>query len=138
MVSTTIKYRFTLIVSWGGVEMIPAVFEWEILLYEIVQVVVAFIAVLLALKWKKTEFLAGLSFLFIYAILDMVDVFFFTITQGVYLDVAQFGFILLAIIFFIIGMYHSWSHQGVSYQRPPETREKSSSRNPIFSLLRKI
>jgi len=80
------------------------------MLYEIIQVLVAFIAVVLAVKWKKTEFLAGLSFLFIYAFLDMIDVYFFTITQGVYLDVAQFGFILLASIFFIIGMHNSLSH----------------------------
>ncbi len=118
--------------------MIPAVFVWEIIFYEIIQVLVAFVAVVLALKWNKIEFLAGLTFLFLYAILDMVDMFFFTITQGVNLDVARFGFILLAIIFFIIGMHHSWSPKIVSSQRKPETVDKSPSRSSIFSMLKKI
>jgi len=38
----------------GGVfEMVPIVFEWVIMLYEIIQVLVAFIAVILALNWEK-------------------------------------------------------------------------------------
>jgi hypothetical protein len=127
-----------LIVPSGVLKIIPEIFEWEIILYEIIQVSVAFIAVVLALKWKKSEFLAGLSFLLIYTIIDMVDVFFSTITQVAFLNVASFGFILLSIIFFIIGMHPSW-HPGTGpTQRERETRDKSSSAGSIFSIIRKI
>lgn len=118
--------------------MIPAVFEYEILLFEIIQVIVAFIAVVLALKWKKSEFVAGLSFLLIYTILDLIDVFFFTITEGVYLDVAQFGFILLSILFFIIGMHNSWHGKPALSQEGPGRREKPSGSCSFFSTIRKI
>jgi len=118
--------------------MVPVVFEWEIILYEVIQVLVAFAAVVLAFTWKKSEFLAGLSFLLIYAILDLVDVSFSTTMQGVYMDTAQFGFILLSIICFIIGMHHSWALAGVSSHSQPETKDKSSGSTSIFSVLRKI
>jgi cellulose synthase/poly-beta-1,6-N-acetylglucosamine synthase-like glycosyltransferase len=137
-VPPTIKYSVMLIVPLGVFEMIPEIFEWEIILYEIIQVSVAFIAVVLALKWKKSEFLAGLFFLLIYAIIDMVDVFFSTITQVAFLNVASFGFILLSIIFFIIGMHHSWHPGTEPTNRKRETKAKSSSDNSIFSIIRKI
>jgi hypothetical protein len=118
--------------------MIPAVFKGGIIIYEIIQVVVAFIAVFLAVKWKKSDFLAGLCFLLFYAIFEMVDMSLFTITQVVYIDIAQFGFILLSIIFFIIGMHHSWPLKAVSPHREQKNEDKSSNSDSIFSILRKM
>ncbi|MEI6293304.1 MAG: hypothetical protein WCP36_06455 [Methanomicrobiales archaeon] len=118
--------------------MVPIVFEWEIILYEVIQVLVAFAAVVLAFTWKRSEFLAGLSFLLIYTILDLVDVSLSATMEGVYMDTAQFGFVLLSIICFIIGMHHSWALAEVSSHSQPETKDKSSCSTSIFSMLRKI
>jgi hypothetical protein len=136
--STTIKYRFTLMCYVEVLDMEPAVFEGGIIIYEIIQVFVAFVAVFLAVKWKKSEFLAGLCFLLFYTIFEMVDVSLFTITQVVYIDIAQFGFILLSIIFFIIGMHHSWPIKAVSPQREQKNENKSSNSDSIFSILRNM
>ena len=110
------------------------------MLYGLLQVLVACIAVILAVKWKKYEFLAGLFFLLLYTIVEIIDEFFFTILNGVYLDVAQFGFILLAIIFFIIGMHPTWAPRLVSGMtgrktecKPPKPPRKES----VLSILRK-
>jgi hypothetical protein len=102
--------------------MALSVLNWGFLLYEMIQVVVAFIAVMLAIRWKKHDFLPGLSLLLLYAVLDAIDVFIFSIISGVYLDVAQFGIILLAIIFFIIGMNPSWVHERASKWKHPWTQ----------------
>ncbi|MDD1670348.1 MAG: hypothetical protein LUQ67_03405 [Methanomicrobiales archaeon] len=118
--------------------MISALVESGIVFYEFFQVLVAFIAIVLAVTWKKYEFLAGLSFLFLYAIVEMIDVFVFTIAHIMYLDVAQFGFILLAIIFFIIGMHPSWSPKLVSGMRERDTVPKSSRNESLISILRKL
>lgn len=118
--------------------MISPVVTWGILIYELLQVVVAFIAVVLALHWEKLEFLAGLFFLLIYTILDLVDIFFFSIVHGVYLDVAQFGFILLAIVFFIFGMSPYWRSPGPSGGQKGEPEGAASGDIPIFSYLKKI
>jgi hypothetical protein len=122
----------------GSLKVVPVVFEWEIILYEVIQVFVAFIAVVLAFKWRRSEFLAGLSFLLIYAILDLVDVVFSMTAQGIYMDTAQFGFVLLSIIFFIIGMHHSWSFESESPGRKQEIKDKASCGPSIISVLRKI
>jgi len=119
--------------------MIPAVVESAVIIYEIIQLLVAFIAVVLAVKWKRTEFVAGLTFLFIYAIIDLVDVYYFIIMQVMYVDVAQFGFILLAIIFFIIGMHPSWSRMlkfGAKNNTKPQ--DKTRENYSILSDLRKL
>ena len=118
--------------------MIPALLESGIIIYGLIQVIVAFVAVVLAVKWNKYEFLAGLSFLLVYTIVEMIDVFFFTIAQGVYIDVAQFGFILLAIIFFITGMHPSWSHMLVSGKKNAVTGKKSQKSDSILTHLRKL
>jgi hypothetical protein len=118
--------------------LIPPVIISGILLYEIIQVTVAFIAVVLALRWEKLEFLAGLIFLLIYAVLEMVDIFLFSIAQGIYLDVAQFGFILLAIIFFIFGMSPYWKTAGVAGTKQKEPGNISSGAPSILSILKKI
>jgi hypothetical protein len=118
--------------------MISALLESGIIFYEFFQVLVAFIAIVLAVKWKKYEFLAGVSFLFLYAIVETIDMFFFTIVHVVYLDVAQFGFILLALIFFIIGMHPTWSPKLVSGMRERNTEHKSSRNESLISVLRKL
>jgi hypothetical protein len=114
--------------------MVTPVLDWSIMLYETIQVIVAFIAILLAVKWKRGGLIAGLFFIFLYTILDAVDMFFFTIMQGVYLDVAQFGFILLAIIFFIIGMNPAWEYRW----RMEKSGKKAPVKSSILSDLRKV
>jgi len=118
--------------------MATALVESGIVLYELVQVLVAFIAIVLAVKWKKYEFLAGLSFLALYAIVEMIDVFLFTMVHVVYLDIAQFGFILLAIIFFIIGMHPSWSLRLVSGTKKQNMESTSSRPQSLISVLRRL
>lgn len=119
--------------------MIQPLIESGIIIYETVQLIVAFIAVVLAIKWKKTEFLAGLAFLLIYAIIDLFDAYYFIIMQGVYVDVAQFGFILLAIFFFIVGMHPTWS-QGLKFSgnNTIKTLDKPRENKSILSDLRKL
>jgi hypothetical protein len=80
--------------------MLPALFESGMILYGIIQIIIACIAVILAVKWNKFEFLAGLICLLLYAIIEEVTTVFFTIHLGLYIDIAQFGFIMLAIVFF--------------------------------------
>ena len=119
--------------------MIPAAIESGILLYEAIQVIVAFIALVLARKWHKSEFLGGLSFLFIYTILDLVDALYSVIMPGVFIEVAQFGFILLAIVFFIIGMHPSWSHRLIAADKKLEIVNKPRNGDTtVFNHLRKI
>ena len=89
--------------------MASSLVESGIMVYESVQVLVAFLAIVLALRWRKFEFLIGLSWLGLYAIVEAIDAFLFTVAHVAYIDVAQFGFILLAIIFLIVGMHPSWS-----------------------------
>ena len=84
--------------------MPPVVVEVGIVLYEYIIILVACTAVVLAILWKRNEFLAGLFFLLLYTILDAVTIVFSTILQKSVIDASQFGFILLALISFIIGM----------------------------------
>jgi hypothetical protein len=118
--------------------MISGLLESGIIFYEVIQVLVAFSAIVLAVKWKKYEFLAGISFLFLYTIVEMIDAFFFTIVHVMYLDVAQFGFILLAIIFFIIGMHHTWSPSLGAGMRERNTVPKSPRNESLISILRRL
>lgn len=118
--------------------MIPATIQSGILIYEVIQVTVAFMAVALALKWKKTELIAGLSCILIYAILESFDIFLFTINQGIFFDVAQFGFILLALVFFIIGMNPAWAHKEVPETKHPKEKDLSSGSRSVFFHLRKF
>jgi hypothetical protein len=118
--------------------MIPTLLASGIILYGIIQLIASLIAVILAVKWNKSEFLAGLCFLLLYAIANMIDVFFFTILHGVYLDVAQFGFILFAIIFFILGMHPAWAPKLGLGIRPRNTNNKSSHPESLISILKKI
>ena len=118
--------------------MISALIESGIILYGFFQVTVAFTAVVLSVKWNKYEFLAGLSFLLIYTIVYLVDTFVFTIVYGVFLDVAQFGFILLAIVFFIIGMHPSYAPKLVSGMKERNTNFKHSRDESLISILKKF
>ena len=118
--------------------MIPTLLASGIILYEIIQLIAALIAVFLAAKWNKYGFLPGLFFLLLYTIFSMIDVLFFTILQGVFLDVAQFGFILLAIIFFIIGMHPTLAPKLLSGTRRRNTEKKSSNSESLISILKKV
>jgi hypothetical protein len=117
--------------------MLPALFQYGMILYGIIQVMIACIAVILAVKWEKFEFLAGLICLLLYAIIEVVTTFFFTINQGLYIDIAQFGFIMLAIVFFIIGMHPSWAPRMVSGMGVKSPEKKPARPESVISLLRK-
>jgi len=72
--------------------------------FESISVIVAFSAVALAVTWKKNEFLAGLFFLLLWSILNAVDITLSTVLDIQLINASQFGFILLALVSFIIGM----------------------------------
>jgi hypothetical protein len=55
-----------------------------------------------------------------------------------FLDVAQFGFILGAIIFFILGMHPTWAPKLGSGMRQRNTEKKSSNSESLISLVKKI
>ena len=84
--------------------MTPLSLDIGIFFFEYLKVLVAFLAVVLAVRWKKTEFLAGLFFLLLWCVLDAVYVTFLTFTTASFVNASEFGFILLAIISFILGM----------------------------------
>jgi hypothetical protein len=118
--------------------MIPAFLASGMVLYGIIQLIVALLAVYLAVKWNKHEFLPGLFFLFLYAFVEVVDLFFFTILEGMFVDVAQFGFILLAIIFFIVGMHPAWAQKLVLTRKGQNPEKKTSSTESAISILKKF
>ena len=135
----TIKYTGTLtLLLKVDVEMIPTLLASGLIIYGFFQVTIAFTAVVLSVKWNKYEFLAGLSFLLIYSIVYLVDTFFFTIVNGVFFDVAQFGFILLAIIFFIIGMHPTWAPKLASGMRERHTGHNSPRDESLISILKRV
>ncbi len=117
--------------------MNPTFFEWAIFSYDIVQVIVAFVAVVLAVRWEKIGFIPGLSMLFLYTVLEAADVWLFA--QGIPLDIAQFGFILLALIFFIIGMNPAWSRRfGLKKNSEERGRGSNNKDDSVLSVLRKL
>jgi hypothetical protein len=118
--------------------MLSGFFESGIIIYGFFQVLVALTAVVLSVKWNKIEFLAGLSFLLLYAIVNVIDEFVFTVVHGVFLDVAQFGFILIAIVFFIIGMHPSYAPKLISGMRVGNTERKNSDNESLISFLKKF
>ena len=89
------------------------------------------------MKWNKYEFFPGLSFLFIYAIVNTIDAFVFTYVHGVFLDVAQFGLILIAIVFFIIGMHPTYAPKLVSGLRKRDN-EYAPHDESLISILKKF
>jgi len=117
--------------------MFSTLVETGIILYNFFQVVVAFTAVVLSVKWHKYEFFPGLSFLLIYAIVNTIDVFFFTFVHGMFLDVAQFGFILIAIAFFIIGMHPTYAPKLVTGLRKRDN-EYVPHDESLISILKKF
>jgi hypothetical protein len=80
---------------------IPAL---ALVLFEYLNVLVAFCAVVLAVQWKKNEFFAGLFFLLLYTIIDAIELSLAAIFDVTMIDASQFGFVLLAIVGFILGM----------------------------------
>ena len=121
-----------------GIDLIPTLLASGIILYGIIQLIVALLAVVLAVKWNKLEFLPGLCFLLLYAIIEVIDLFFFTIVNSIFMDVAQFGFILIAIVFFIVGMHPSWSQKLVSGKKESNTRPAPPRNESVISLVKKI
>ena len=75
-----------------------------VLLFEYLRLIVASAAVVLAIKWKRTDFIAGLFFLLLWSILDAIYLTFTVLLDRSIIDFSQFGFILLALVSFIIGM----------------------------------
>jgi len=118
--------------------MISALVQSGIFIYGFFQVIIACTAVVLSVKWKKYEFLAGLTFLLIYAIVDLVETFVFTSEYGLFFDVAQFGFILLAIVFFIIGMHPTYAPKMVSEIKEKNIVPKGSPDESLISVLKKF
>ncbi len=118
--------------------MIPALLASGIILYGIIQLIAALIAVFLAVKWNKFEFLPGLFFLLLYAIIEVTDLFFFTIVKSIFIDVAQFGFILIAIVFFIIGMHPTYAKKMGQRKTDQSNPDSSSSGESAISILKKF
>ncbi len=118
--------------------MIPTFLASGMIVYGIIQVIVAIIAVFLAVKWNKCEFLPGLCFLLLYAIIEVIDLFFFTILNSIFIDVAQFGFILCAIISFIFGMHPSWTHKFSLCRVEQSPDQETSQKKSIISIVKKI
>ena len=65
---------------------------------------VAFGALVLAVQWKKSEFFAGLFFLLLYTIINALELSLSAVFHVSLINTAQYGFILLALIGFILGM----------------------------------
>ena len=118
--------------------MIPFLLASGFMLYGLIQLGIAFIAVLLAIKWDKFEFLPGLAFLLLYTVIEAIDLFFFTIENRIFIDVAQFGFILLAIIFFIIGMHPAYAPKMVSTIGKRKNESAPPGNESVISILKKF
>jgi hypothetical protein len=118
--------------------MIPVLLASGFMVYGFIQSVIAGIALIFALQWNKFEFLPGLVFLFLYAVIEAVDLFFFAITNSVFIDVAQFGFILLSIIFFIIGMHPVYAPKLVSVMHKENIRDGPDRNESVMTLLKKF
>jgi hypothetical protein len=120
------------------IEMISALLQSGMFIYGFFQVIIAFTAVVFSVKWKRFEFLAGLTFLLIYTIVDLIETFIFAIEFGMFFDVAQFGFILLALVFFIIGMHPAYGPKMVSGMKARNIEQKSSRDESLISVLKKL
>ena len=118
--------------------MIPTLLASGMVLYGIIQFIVALFAVVLAVKWNKPEFLPGLLFLFLYALIEVIDLYAIAIVHNIYFDVAQFGFILVAIIFLIIGMHPSWSQKMMFTSKSTDSKQTNSQDESVISILRKM
>jgi hypothetical protein len=117
--------------------MIPTILASGMIVYDIIQIIIAIIAVYLAVKWNKNEFLTGLCFLLLYAVIEGIDLVFFTLVNSIYIDIAQFGFILLAIISFIIGMHPSLALKLPFMKNDKSFLHKSSQKKSLISLVKK-
>jgi hypothetical protein len=118
--------------------MIPLLLASGFMLYGLIQLIIAFVAVFLAVRWNRYEFLPGLAFLLLYALIEVIDLSFFAIANTAFIDVAQFGFILLAIIFFIIGMHPTYAPKLVSVIREGKTVPEKACNESAISILKKF
>ena len=82
-------------------ELIPSL---ALVLFEYFNVLVALGAVSLAIKWQKTEFYAGLFFLLLYTVIDAIELSLAALFDISMINASQYGFILLALAGFIVGM----------------------------------
>ena len=80
---------------------IPAL---ALMLFEYLNVLVAFAALVLAVQWKKNEFFAGLFFLLLYTIMDAIELSLSALFDVSMINASQYGFILLALAAFILSM----------------------------------
>lgn len=78
--------------------------ELALVLFEYLNVLVAFCAIVLAVQWKRTEFFFWLFFLLLYTLIDAVELSLAALFDVSMINASQFGFILLSIIGFILGM----------------------------------
>jgi hypothetical protein len=74
------------------------------MLFEYLNVLVAIFAVALAIKWQKMEFVPGLFFLLLYTVMDAIELSLAAIFDVSVINASQFGFVLLALACFILGM----------------------------------
>jgi hypothetical protein len=70
----------------------------------IVRICIAIIAIALAVYWDRPEFIGGLFFLFLWTIFSAMYLVWSVVIDVAIFDFSQFGFILMALIAFIIGM----------------------------------
>ena len=84
--------------------MVVTIPDIALILFEFLNVLVAFSALILAAQWKKSEFFAGLFFLLLYTIINALELSLSAVFHVSLINAAQFGFILLALIGFILGM----------------------------------
>ena len=82
-------------------EMIPSL---ALVLFEYLNVLVALFAIGLAVKWQKMELFAGLFFLLLYTVIDAIELSLSAIFEVSLINASQYGFVLLALVAFILGM----------------------------------
>jgi hypothetical protein len=85
-------------------DLASPIIDFGVFFFEYLRVIVAFIAVVLAVTWKRNEFIAGLFFLFLWSFLDAFTVTLSTVTNEQFINASQFGFVLIALVCFILGM----------------------------------
>jgi hypothetical protein len=82
-------------------EMIPSL---PLVLFEYLNMLVALFAIGLAIKWQKMEFVAGLFFLLLYTLIDAIELSLSAIFEVSLINASQYGFVLLALLAFILSM----------------------------------
>ena len=84
--------------------MFTMILPLALALLEYVNVLVALCALALAVKWQRMDFFPGLFFLLLYTIIDAIELTLAVLFDVTMINASQFGFILLALAGFILGM----------------------------------